>query len=141
MNESRQDDNIIDAPRPDTMRRPKSARYSLYHNRLPPWILKSPEYATYSAGERHTLQGIANAADNAKRDPAGNLLGAFGGQKLIAKCGTSTPTFWRHVRKFEAAGHVVLISRGGPCHSSGWLANVWAIPATRGALHGERVQR
>ncbi|MBN2560273.1 MAG: hypothetical protein JXQ75_05020 [Phycisphaerae bacterium] len=109
-----------------------------WHNHLPTWILQDAEYLRLRPQLRQTLQAIADACDAPAAD--GSLLGAFGGAELIQRIGCSRGTFFRHLKRLEAAGFVVTICRGGVVFRR-TIANTYAIPGSPDALAHRRVTR
>ena len=111
---------------------------SAWQNQLPTSILEADSYRALRAGERRTLQGIANGAD---RTPAGHLVGCRGGPGLLKAIGCSRRTFWKHLARLERLGFVVTLTRGG--NRPGHLpeSNTYGIPAEPGGLDQFRAQR
>jgi len=125
--------NLPKQPKSGKNSRQRSTKRS-WHNHLPAWIKNDAAYQRLSPGVRHTLQEIANTCDTPDDD--GNLMGAFGGETLMVKCGGSPSTFWRHVGRLDTCGFIVPINHGG-----GRLANTWAVPGMKGGLDHQRIRR
>ena len=105
---------------------------------LPAWIMDDPAYASLRAQQRATLRGVAAACQTS--DAAGNLLGAFGGQDMIAAAGCSRATFWRHLRRLMDLGYVIQLGTGG-CYDNKSYGNQYGIPGRRGALDDRACRR
>ncbi len=103
-----------------------------WHNQLPAWILQDPNFKQLRQQFRHTLQAIANACD-APSSSGGSLRVAFGGRELIEAAGCSPATFWRHCKRLEQLGYVVLLGRGGTIGSRNY-GNQYGIPGRPGGL-------
>ncbi len=110
---------------------------SKWHNALFSWIQSDQRYQRLRPQFRHTLQSIANACSP---DDSGNLVGAFGGQRLIERAGCGRSSFWRHVARLEKLGFVVTLSRGGTVNGRNY-GNVYGIPIAPGALDERRCAR
>lgn len=93
---------------------------------------------------RLIVQSIADLAD--RPDAAGNLVGAFGGGRLLERTGLSRRTLWRRLKELIEGGLVVLLTRGGHVPAvDGWrgwnAANVYGVPGHPGALHHRAAER
>lgn len=106
-----------------------------WHNHLPQWILDIPTLRPY---QRVVLQAIADRCDRKSIDTVGSLGNAIIGYRGLAKlCGMAERTAVRHVKRMQAMGMIVRVSKGGIRYDTGEvLANTYAIPGRLGALDG-----
>lgn len=104
---------------------------------LPAWITQASAWAKLPRSVRTTMARAAEAGDI---EPDGSIVGIFGGQPLAELCGVSIRTFWRHVKRLEAEGFILLLSRGGRINGRE-IGDVWGVPGSAGALDGRRQRR
>jgi len=137
----------------------QAARSTLYDHRhpIPPWIVGDENFHKLKSPQKHTLQGICNSCNestlchasdlcheselaHASPGAVRDLVGAFGGQPLMEACGCNPRTFWRHLKKLEALGYVVTLSRGGTIGGKNY-GNQYGVPGQRGSLQPRRANR
>lgn len=109
-------------------------------SRLPVGIVSDVRFESLRASQVHTLEIIATHCHEAERD--GSLIGACGGDELMAACEVSKATFWRHVNTLVRLGLLVVVSSGGIDRASGrQIGNIYGVPAVPGALDDRACRR